>query len=362
MIIVLTAAQGQKSQLNLIVGTFTNKCDSKGIYVYNFDTTTADFKFKNASESTINPSFVTVSEQNNFIYSINSNGNDSKVSSFKFTPKTGEVKLINDQVSAGADPCYIINDTKNVIVANYSGGTIAVFGKNEDGSLSPAKQVILHTGKSVNAKRQEKPHPHMVYFSPNKKYVLSNDLGTDQVHIYKYNPDAKDKILVVNDSVTLKAGSGPRHLTFSKNGKFVYVLRELDGGLSVFAFAKGKLKMIQETTVIANDYKGVIGSADIHFSPDGRFLYATNRGDANTISTFKVVKNGTLEAVGITNTLGKGPRNFAIDPTGNYLLVAHQNSNNIVVFKRNSSTGELTDTGKRLELCSPVCLVFTPSD
>ncbi|HRN44945.1 MAG TPA: beta-propeller fold lactonase family protein, partial [Flavobacterium sp.] len=155
------------------------------------------------------------------------------------------------------------------------------------------------------------------------------------------------------------SGSGPRHLTFSKDGKFVYLLQELDGGLTIFSYSNGVLKKIEETTILGNDFKGTFSSADIHISPDGKFLYASNRGEANTITIFKIIKNGKLQMKGQTSTLGKGPRNFAIDPTGNFLLVAHQFTNDVVIFKRNKTTGMLLNTGKKITLCSPVCLVFT---
>ena len=359
MTLILATAQAQKTNFNLLVGTYTNKCDSKGIYVYSFDAKTADFKLKEATNSVVNPSYLTVSKENNFVYSVNESGKESTISAFAYAPQAGSLKFINKESSQGADPCYIINDSKNVIVANYSGGNIAVFGKNKDGSLSPSKQVVTHKGSSINARRQDKPHAHIVHFSPDNKFVLSNDLGTDKIYVYKYNSKSRDNILVASDSVAVKSGSGPRHLTFSENGKFVYLLQELDGGLTVFAYAKGKLTKIQETSILDPDFKGAVGAADIHITPDGLFLYATNRGEGNSITTFKILKNGLVERKGITSTLGKGPRNFVIDPTGNYLLVGHQYSNEVVIFKRDMISGDLTDTGKRIELCAPVCLVFT---
>lgn len=358
-IFALSAVQAQKNKFNLIIGTYTNSCDSKGIYVYDFDSNTAQSHFKNASEKIVNPSYLTVSGDNKFVYSVNENGPESRISSFKFNHTTGKLDFINSQNSKGADPCYIINDDKNVIVANYSGGNISVFGKNSDGSITEAKQVVQHFGKGINAKRQESPHVHMVHFSPDKKYVLVNDLGTDKVYSYHYNPNSASEVLQLKDSVAVKAGSGPRHLTFSKDGKWVYLLQELDGTLTVFSYSNGILKKVSETSIISKDFKGDIGSADIHISPDGKFLYATNRGTANDISIFKILKNGKLESKGQTSTLGKGPRNFVIDPTGNFLLVAHQYSNDIVIFKRDKITGTIKDTGKRIALCSPVCLVFT---
>lgn len=359
VLIVCIRTQAQENKLNLLIGTYTNSCESKGIYVYDFDVNTAEFSFKNSSSTVVSPSYLTVSNDNQFIYAVNENGVNSAVSSFKFDSKSGAINLINEQDSKGADPCYIINDEKNVIVANYSGGNIAVFGKNEDGSLTEAKQVIQHFGKGMNVERQEKPHVHMVYFTPDKKFVLVNDLGKDKVYSYHYDSNSTNELLRISDSIAVKSGSGPRHLTFGKDGKQVYLLQELDGSLTTFSYLDGKLKKIDETTILTKDFKGAISAADIHISPDGKFLYASNRGEANTISIFKIQENGKLELLGQMSTLGKGPRNFAIDPSGNFLLVAHQYSNDVVIFKRDKTTGKLTDTRKRIQLCSPVCLVFT---
>lgn len=357
LVFLVSLAQAQTKKLPLFIGTYTNNCDSKGIYVYDFDTNSGDFVFKNATEKVINPSYLTLSKDQKMLYAVNENGAESTVSSFQFDAVNGKLTNLNQQKAEGADPCYIINDDKNVIVANYSGGNIAVFGKNPDGSLAAAKQLVQHIGKGIHP-RQESAHVHMVYFSPDKKYVLSNDLGTDTVYLYEYHPNAVTEVLTLKSTISVPAGSGPRHLTFSKDGKKVYVLQELNGVLSVFDFANGRLKKIQEISILAKDFRGNFTGADIHISPDGKFLYASNRGEANTISIFKILKNGQLVPQSVVSSLGKGPRNFAIDPTGKFLLVAHQYSNDVVVFKRDAVSGAITDTGKRLELCSPVCLVF----
>ncbi len=358
-IFTLATIHAQENKFNLIVGTFTKNCESKGIYVYEFDANAGDFSFKNNTENILNPSYLTVSSDNKFVYSVSENDKKSTASAFKFDSKSGKIDFINSEFSKGQNGCYIINDEKNIITANYSSGSISVFGKKSDGSIAGVKQVVQHIGKSINEKRQDAPHAHMVYFSPDKKYVLANDLGTDKVYIYQYNPNSTTEVLKLKSSFDVKPGSGPRHLIFSKDGKYVYVLQELDGTITSFSYAKGLLKRVSETTVVASDFKGDIGAADIHISPDGKFLYATNRGTANDISVFKILKNGKLEFVQRTSTLGKGPRNFNIDPTGNFLLVGHQYTNTIVIFKRDQKTGMLTDTGKKIELCSPVCLVFT---
>ena len=354
-----TTLFAQNNIMNLIVGTYTNTCESNGIYVYQFDTNTAEFSLKNTSEKIINPSYLALSSDNKFIYATNEDGPKSTISAFDFNAKDGKIDFINKQNSEGNDPCYIINDGKNVIVANYSGGNIAVFGKEKNGGLTNVKQIIQHKGKGLNKQRQESPHVHMVYFSPDKKYVLANDLGTDKLYVYKYNPTADKGVLILKNTVSFKPGSGPRHLTFSKNGKSVYLLNELNGDLISFNYDDGVLKKTGETSILAPGFKGKFSSADIHISPDGNFLYATNRGEANTISIFKVLENGNLEFISHTKSLGNGPRNFTIDPTGNFLLVGHQYTNNIVIFKIDKTTGLLTDTGKKIDLCAPVCLVFS---
>jgi len=357
-IFTLASLQAQENKFNLIVGTYTKSCESKGIYVYEFDSNTGDFNLKSNTENILNPSYLTVSNDSKFVYSVSENDNKSSVSAFGFNSKSGKLDFINYQSPNGMNPCYIINDDKNVITANYSSGSISVLEKNNDGSIGEVKQVVQHTGKGINVKRQEAPHAHMVYFSPDKKYVLANDLGTDKVYSYQYNPNSASEVLKLKSSFDVKPGSGPRHLIFSKNGKFVYVLQELDGTITSFSYANGMLKKVSETTVVAPEFKGDVSAADIHVSPDGKFLYATNRGTANDISVFRILKKGKLEFVQRTSTLGKGPRNFNIDPTGNFLLVGHQYTNEIVVFKRDKKTGSLSATGKKIELCSPVCLVF----
>lgn len=355
---MVSFAQAQENKLNLVVGTYTTSCESNGIYVYEFDTNTGDYSLKNSSEKTINPSYVTISKDDKNIYSVNENGAESTISAFAFEAVSGKVSFLNSQKALGADPCYIINDGDNVISANYSGGNISVFKKTEAG-ISEAVQVVQHEGKGFIPQRQDGPHAHMVYFSPDKKFVLSNDLGLDKIFIYKYDASASKNVLTLKDTISVKPGSGPRHITFSKDGKYVYLVSEMDGGLTTFSYKNGSLKQIAATTILDKNASQEGASADIHTSPDGKFLYVSNRGEANDISIFKIGKKGKLDFVDRTSTLGKGPRNFTIDPTGKFLLVGHQYTNDIVIFDRNSDTGLLTPTGKKIELCSPVCLVFT---
>ena len=358
LILIMTASASAQKKYNLLVGTYTNTCDSKGIYVFDFNMETADSRQKSSTGKLVSPSYLSVSPDKKFVYAVNEDGKNSTVSALTYTPKSGEILYVNSVESKGADPCHIINDDKNVVVSNYSGGTISVFKKKTNGGLTEAVQVVAHEGKSVNEKRQEGPHVHMSHFSPDKKFVLTNDLGTDRIYIYRYYPDSERKVLELQDTVPVKTGSGPRHLVFSPNGKYVYLLQELDGTVTVFSYNEGKLKRVQETTVVQAGFKGEPGGAAIKISADGKFLYATNRGDANTVSVFEISGTGRLTHKSTIPTGGNGPRDLALSPDGKFVLIAHQNSNNITIFERNASTGMLEKTGKKIEMCAPVCLVF----
>lgn len=360
LIFSFSDAFSQETSLKFLVGTYTNACKSEGIYVYEFDTITGKSSLYNNTANVVNPSYLTLSADSKMIFAVNESGAESMVSCFKFNKLNGNIDLLNQQKAEGKDPCYIINDDKNVLLANYSSGSISVFKKSKMGSLNPVSQVISHSGSSKNSNRQASPHVHHLQFTPDKKYVLATDLGTDKIYIYNYNSASEKEILSIKDSVSVKRGSGPRHLTFSPNGKFVYLLNELDGGLIVYSYHDGILQKREETQIVDDDFKGDIGAAAIHFSPDGKYLYATNRGSVNDITLFTVQNDGRLIYKASYATEGKGPRDFAIDPTGNYLLVANQYSNNITVFKRDLISGKLSLLPHTISICSPVNIVFVP--
>ncbi|AOM77875.1 6-phosphogluconolactonase [Pedobacter steynii] len=360
--VILLAMQScaQQKDYNLIIGTYTNTGKSEGIYVYDFNTNTAAFKAKSVTKNVENPSYLALGEGNKTIYAVNETSESSAASAFAFDAASGKLTFLNKQATNGADPCYIVADQKNVITANYSGGSISVFGIEKDGSLSALKQLIKHNGKSIVKGQQAGPHVHMAQFSPDHKYVVVNDLGTDKVYLYKYNADGGNQVLTASDSVAVTPGAGPRHLVFSKDSKYAYLVEEINGGITVFSYSEGTLTEIQQTKLTEDGFTGQNGAADIHLSPDGRFLYASNRGSENKITIFAIEKGGLLSIRGYASTLGKGPRNFVIDPSGKYLLVGHQYTNNVVIFERNQETGALKDTGKRIEVGAPVCLVFAP--
>jgi 6-phosphogluconolactonase len=353
-----SAALRLQAQTNhkLIVGTYTDKGNSEGIYIYDFDSKTADTKPISVIKNVSNPSYLTLSTNGDIIYSVNESGKLSAASAFKLDKNSGQGTLLNTEATKGANPCFILTDGKHVFTADYSGGSISVFGLKADGSLTALKQYIQHTGKGPDP-RQASAHVHQVQFSPDKRYIIANDLGEDNIYIYHYQPDAKTP-LTLKQYIKTNAGTGPRHLTFSPNGKYVYLAHEFNGSISVYGYNDGNLTLIQEVPTVAKDFKGKIDGADIHISADGKFLYESNRGDINAIAVFAVAKNGKLTPVKTVSTLGKGPRNFTIDPSGNYLLVAHQYTNDVVIFNRNANTGKLSDSGKRINVGAPVCLVF----
>ncbi len=346
----------QKSSYNFLIGTFTVNTPSEGIYTLNVNVKDKTHSIKQIEKGIDNPAFLSISPDSNYVYTVSESGVSSTINAFKFNKSTGKLQLIN-KVNAGASgPCYIASNDKHIITANYGGGSLCVFGRNEDGSVSELIQIIQHKGGSFNKTRQAAPHVHQSVFTPDNQFVITNDLGTDYVNAYKYDSASTNEVLASYDSLLVKPGSGPRHLTFAKSGKIAYLLQELDGTVSVIDFDKGRLNLIQETTVIRQP-DIVNGAADIHLSPDEKFLYATNRGSVNNITCFKVLKNSKLKFVQQVSTMGIGPRNFAITNDGKYLLVGNQKSNEIVVFKRNVATGKLKDTKIRINIGAPVCLI-----
>jgi 6-phosphogluconolactonase len=350
----------QKNENYLLVGTYTDG-KSEGIYVYRFNSSTGDFDSVSMIK-TSNPSFLAVSPDEKFVYAVHENANNGKggeVAAFAFDKQTGKLSFINQQLSGGDHPCYVSVDKtgKWVAAANYTSGTVSVLPINKNGGLDSATTVIQHEGYSVNSERQQGPHVHSTVFSKDNKYLFAADLGIDKLVIYSFNE--KTGTLVETDPgfVMTEAGAGPRHFTFHPNNKFVYLIEELTGTISSYRYSNGRFELLQDISALPADYMGPIGSADIHTSPDGKFLYASNRGESNTIAIFNInPKTGWLSLVDHQSTLGKTPRNFNFDPSGNFLLAANQNSDQIVIFKTDKKTGLLRDTGKRISVGKPVCI------
>jgi 6-phosphogluconolactonase len=354
------------------VGTYTEdngkSLASKGIYAYSYDADTGKITPLGLAAETTNPSFVALSPNGQFLYAVNEVGNyrgpnSGGVSAFSIDRATGKLTLLNEVSSRGADPCYITVDKtgKYVLVANYGGGSVAVFSVLADGKLGEASAFDQHTGNGADPKRQEKPHAHSIDLSPDNRFAMVDDLGLDELLVYKFD-NAKGS-LTPNDPPFAKvdAGAGPRHFALHPNGKFAYVVSEMAGTVTLFSadLTKGALHSLQTISTLPKGFSGAIEDAEVEIHPSGKFLYASNRGDGNSIAVFAIdTDKGTLTPVEYTPTQGKTPRNFAIDPTGTLLFAENQESNNIVVFRIDQKTGKLTPTGQVLDVASPVCVKF----
>ncbi len=343
----------------LIIGTYT-KGISEGVYVYDFDSKSGNSYFKSKIKCN-NPSFVAISSHNKWVFVVEEENDNPQVASYAFDNATGSLKLINKQPTLGAHPCYVSVDKTNkwVFVGNYTGGSVSCFGVDDNGRLQPATQTLQHKGSSANTKRQEAAHVHGAFIAPSEKLLFVPDLGIDQLKIYSIDKLNVKQPLSISDSVKVNPGSGPRHLAFHPNGKYLYLLLELTAEIEVFEFVNEQLISKQKISLLPVGYKGSYSGADIHTSTDGKFLYATNRGDANHIISYNINEtNGLLSKIDIQSTGGLIPRNFTMDPSGNFLLVANQESSEIIVFKRNQKTGLLKKTKKKISVGHPVCLVF----
>jgi 6-phosphogluconolactonase len=352
---------------DLLIGTYTTG-ESKGIYVYRFYTETGKMAYLNEVDGIDNPSYICIAKNNKFVYSVNEIGADRKgsISSFSFEPKYGKIELINKQPSTGTGPCYISVDKaqKHVFVANYASGALSLLPVNKDGSLAPVIQTIQDSGHGANKTRQEGPHVHTAMLSPDEKYLLYTDLGTDKLNVYRYK-SGQDQPLTPAEpsSIDVLPGHGPRHLDFTPDKKFMYLITEMGSIIYVYDYDGPKSKQLEAISILPDGFKGTTGAADIHVSPDGKFLYASNRGDANEIIVFAInTDTGRLTFVERKPSMGKAPRNFAIDPSGNFLLVANQNTNDVFVYRINKLTGKLTLTGSKITVGNPSCLKFTSAE
>ncbi|MEI6001573.1 lactonase family protein [Paraburkholderia bengalensis] len=354
---------------DLIVGTYTGP-KSEGIYVYRFDTKTGEAT-QISSAKTDNPSYVIASRDGRYVYSVNEQPGDNGpadqrggISAFSFDARSGQLRFLNRVSSDGNDPCYlsISPDGKYLTTANYSvaanpGGSFAVFPLQADGQVGASVLTVHHDGGGPVKGRQDNAHVHSTVFSPDGKYLFAQDLGADKLYAYRYTPDGSRGLLGPTEQryTDVKAGSGPRHLVFGADGSYAYLTSELAATVTVFRYDDGKLTQLQVVPMTKTGFKGQVGAAAIHLSPDGRFLYASNRGDANEIVIYAVDRaNGHIREVGRQSSLGKAPREFSIDPTGRWLIVGNQNSDTAYVFRRDQQSGLLDANPKRIDLGSPV--------
>jgi 6-phosphogluconolactonase len=362
----------QHKQYLVYVGTYTEQgSESKGIYGYRFDATTERLTPLGLVAKTINPSFLASHSNRRFLYAVNEvsdyQGQKSgAVSAFAIDRATGKLTLLDQVASRGGGPCYITVDKtgKYVLVANYDGGSVAVFPTREDGSLGDASSFIQHTGHGTNPERQEAPHAHSIDMSPDDRFAIVDDLGLDETLVYPF--DGSKGSLSPDHARIAKAapGAGPRHFAMHPSGKFGYVINEMGSTLTVFDFDSGggTLKPVQTISTIPKDFLKLNEPAEIEVAPSGKYLYASNRGH-DSIAVFAIdPRNGTLSLVEYIPTKGTSPRHFEIAPGGSLLFVENEKSDNIVLFHIDRGSGRLTPTGAVLNVSQPVCMKFVAID
>ena len=353
--------------LLLYVGTYTNKNNSEGIYLYRMNLATGTLERQSTTPGISNPAFLAIDPTKRFLYAANESNEflgkkGGGFTAFAIDQKTGALKKLNEVTTPGV-PCHLSvhPSGKAVLGANYGGGNIVIYPVKKDGRLGEVSDVAQHTGKGADPKRQEGPHAHSVMLDAAGKYAFAPDLGLDKVMIYKVNDD-KAKLKSHGFAAT-KPAAGPRHFDFHPTYNYAYVISELNSTVTAFSYdkSKGALTELQTLSALPADFTQTSYCADIHVHPSGKFLYGSNRGH-NSIVIYSIDEStGKLTLVGHESTRGNWPRNFGIDPTGQFLLVGNQNSNTIAMFKIDEQTGKLTQHGDLLEIPAPVCLKFIPA-
>ena len=358
-------AEENNNLMNVYVGTYTKKTESKGIYLFKMDQKTGQLNERAVAAEIENPSFVAVHPNRKFLYAVGEiSGKSGVVSAFAIDAETGKLKLLNQQTSGGAGPCHISIDKegKKALVANYVGGSIAVLPISHDGKLAEPSCVIVHKDPENNNKPRES-HCHSINLDAYGKFAFVADLGLDRVFFYKF--DGTKGILTPNEpaALVLAAGSGPRHFVWHTSGKFAYIINELNSTMTVVSFdaEKGTLKALQTLSTLPEGFTGKSYCAEVQVHPNGKFLYGSNRGH-DSIAIYSIdEKTGLLKLSGFEPTQGSFPRNFGIDPEGQYLIAANQKGNNLVMFKIDPSTGLIKPTGQKMDLPAPVCIKFFPA-
>ncbi len=356
--------QAAPKELLVYIGTYT-KTQEQGIHWLKLDMESGKLTAVGKLAGQKNPSFLAIHPNKKFLYAVNEIGNykgekAGGVSAYSIDPKTGALTFLNQQSSKGGAPCHLVVDAtgRNVLVANYTGGSVVSLPISRKGRLRKAASFIQHEGSSVLVPRQSKPHGHSINVSPGNKFAVAADLGLDKVLVYGFN--AKGGKLTPAGFAKVAPGAGPRHFAFHPNGKFAYVINEITLTVTAFAWneGEGKLSELQTITTLPVKRGKGMSTAEVQVHPSGKFLYGSNRGH-NTVAVFSIdQRTGKLKAVQHQSTLGKTPRNFGLDPTGKFLIAANQSSGDMHTFWINQETGELKPTGHSVKIPMPVCVKF----
>ena len=365
-------ARGSKSPPDgdlLYVGTYTVGTRSEGIYLVRMDRRSGRLQRVGSVDAGANPSFLGTHPNGRCLYAVKEleqyNGQPTgAVSAFAIAKDTGALTRLNDQPSGGGAPCFVSVDKSGrvALVANYAGGSLALLPIQANGALAPAAHVVQHTGKGPNAERQAAPHAHCILADPSNRFALAADLGADRVFVYHLDLEGRSLRHIEEGDAVMRAGAGPRHIAFHPTLPLVFVANELDSTVATLRFdaERGALSPLDTRSTVPAGWTGTNYPADIHLAASGRTLYLSNRGH-NSIAVFSVAEStggGALALEQVVSTDGDWPRNFTLDPTGRWLLVANQRSDCVVVFGRDPENGRLTPTRQRIALPSPVCLRF----
>ena len=354
----MTAAQTDPDLL--YVGTYTEGTRSEGIYLVRMDRRSGELIRVGAVNAGANPSFLSIHPNGRVLYAVNELDKGA-VSAFTIDRATGALTKLNEQPSEGGAPCYVSVDRtgRAALVANYSGGSVALLPIEPTGALASA-HVVQHTGTGPNAERQEAPHAHCILPDRSGHFALAADLGADRVFVYRLDLEDKSLRRVEGGDAVMRPGAGPRHIASHPSLPLVFVANELDSTVATLHFdsARGALALHGASSTMPPGWTGTNYPADIHVAANGRTLYVSNRGH-NSIAVFSVADStGALALEQVISTEGDWPRNFSLHPTGRWLLVANQRSDSIIVFARDPENGRLTPTRQRLAIPSPVCLRF----
>lgn len=348
------------------VGTASGDA-TEGIYALRFDPATGALSPIGIVAQVLNPSFLARSPDAQTLYAVSESSGMGSVLAYRVDADTGGLTLLNQQSTGGAGPAYVSTDQTGrwVLVANYGGGSVALLPVEEDGRLGEATDVVQHEGSGPNAERQEGPHAHYIRTGPDNRYAYAADLGIDRVRIYMLDTENGSLTTAAVQEAETAPGAGPRHLDFHPNGRYAYLMNELDATVTAFSYdaETGALTPIQTLSSLPEDFEGFNKSADIHVHPSGRWLYASNRGDFDSIAIFTIDEaTGQLTVAGHQQEGIRWPRNFAIDPSGRYMLVANRQANEVRVFEIHAETGQLTPTEYRAEMPEPTNVTFMDTD
>jgi 6-phosphogluconolactonase len=347
-------------QYYLMIGTYTQTTPSKGIYVYTLNAETGAIDSVSCTEA-VNPSFLTISPNSKYVYSCTETKMETEgnISAYQLDKKKGTLKFLNKQPSGGRNPVYVSCHRSNkwIVAANYTDPYLSLFKIKTNGKLMPYCNTTQFNGTGPDSLRQSSSHLHAAFFTPDNSTLVVTNLGSDEVMLFPFHAEKKMPLYYLHGEYHhVNPGGGPRHAVVSANGRFLYCLEELSGSLEVFDYLNGMVPL-QRVLLHPEEAMGPFASSDVHISPDGKFLYAANRGSENNLAIFSIdQETGMLTWLAYQPTLGENPRNFIIDPTGNFIIVANQTTGNMVVFKRDPVSGLLTDTGIRAWVPAPSCL------